>query len=366
MMANQSAKRWIWMFAMLARSAWGADLREAEVIRWIEANGGDTKTNEAARTNDVYLGFGWVTDNDLKRLRALPQLSRLDLSHTYVSEAGIAFLRSFENLVDLNLFAAESINDAAMRHVRGWTALRRLNLRSTDVSDTSMPYLATLSGLRSLDISCTWLTDDGLEYLPELTELEELYLGGNKITGGALQVLRLLPKLRSLNLKGSQRRNTGYWAVSITDLDMDVIGSLTRLEELDLGQSSRVDSRIAGMKISDHGVAKLKELTRLRSLDLSGTRVTGAGLESLVPLEKLERLSLWSARGIDDTAAPRLAAMKSLAVLDLAQTAVTDRTLERLAGLGGLRHLFVSGTKVTGPGVEAFRRARPDCEISWK
>jgi hypothetical protein len=81
-------------------------------------------------------------------------------------------------------------------------------------------------------------------------------------------------------------------------------------------------SILGGRKITDLGVAKLKTLVALQSLDLSETQVTGVGLKTVALLPKLERLRLWKAGKIDDTALPFLAAMKQLSFLDLAETAV--------------------------------------------
>ena len=79
----------------------------------------------------------------------------------------------------------------------------------------------------------------------------------------------------------------------------------------------------------------------------------------------LERLILWRVKRIGDDAADRLARMKQLTVLDLAETAITDRGMEKLQSMKELQKLYLSGSAVTGPGVEAFRRANPRCDVSW-
>jgi hypothetical protein len=112
------------------------------------------------------------------------------------------------------------------------------------------------------------------------------------------------------------------------------------------------------------GVAKLKTLVALQSLDLSETQVTSVGLKTVALLPKLERLRLWKAGKIDDTALPLLATMKRLSFLDLAETAVTDKGLELLGGMNQLRQLFVGGTQVTTAGAEAFQHSHPTCLVS--
>ncbi len=275
------------------------------------------------------LGFGWVTDADIEKLIAQPDLRRLDLSLSLITDAGMARLKPLDNVTDLNLFAVEHITDAAIASIRGWKKIERLNLRGTDITDTSLQYIGGMTSLRSLDVSGTQITNNGMEYLAGLRDLEELRIGGNKVTGSGLHVLKVLPRLKKLSLNGSQKRNSGTWAASLNDNDMDTIASLSGLQWLDLG----------GVKVTDLGAAKLKRLPALRALDLSRTRVSAAGLEGF---ENLERLSLWRAARIDDTAAAPLARMKRLATLDLSET------------------------KVTAEGAAAIAHANPSCKVIWK
>jgi internalin A len=341
-----------------AFSAEKPDVRE--VREWAAARGGEAVLDDSGRIVDLYLGFTWTTDADLDRIEHLSGVERLDLSLTYITDEGMERLKALPGVTELNFFGAESITDVAVAHLRGWAHLRRLNLRGSDITDTSMEYVASLKKLRSLDVSFTQVSTPGLEYLAELTELEEVMLGGNKITGAGLSVLSTLPNLKKLSLKGSQRRNSGYWSVSLTDVDMELLGSLKQLEWLDIGGSERSPMNA----LSDLGIGKLAGLKNLRVLDISQTRVSNAGLAPLAELPKLERLSLWRARRIDDRAAEHLVRMRSLQTLDLAETNVTDATLRQLASLENLRHLYLAGAKVTPEGVERFKRERPECEVS--
>ncbi len=57
--------------------------------------------------------------------------------------------------------------------------------------------------------------------------------------------------------------------------------------------------------------------------------------------------------------------MKNLEILELGETAVGDATLEKLEGLKSLKELYVGGTAITEQAVEQFRKARPDCQVTW-
>ena len=104
----------------------------------------------------------------------------------------------------------------------------------------------------------------------------------------------------------------------------------------------------------------------MTSLDLGRTQVTGKGLETITALVKLEQLSLWQAKKIDDSAGPVLASFRSLKSLDLSETALGDAGLVKLASLAGLRRLYLAGSRVTDEGVQAFVRSRPECQVFWK
>ena len=347
----------------------------------IEAQGGRVTRDAAGQIVEVSFARTWATDADIERVAGIKSLKRLDLSLTYVSDRGAERLKALDQLEELNLFAAEFITDAAMAFLRGNQRLTRLNLRGTDVTDTSLAYIGELSRLKSLDISFTQITDVGLEHLASLAQLEELNLGGNKISGVGLHVLKLLPKLRSLSFYGIQRRNAGWcWAPVVTDLELDTIALLGGLEELNVGfgvalgaprpkdlgpADGEAECRIAGgTRITDLGVAKLTQLKKLRRLDLSGSAITPAAVKTLATLPQLERLSLWNAHGIDDSAAAHWEALRALTSLDLSETAVGDATLARLAALPHLRRLYVSETKVTPEGLTAFRTKQPACVVS--
>ena len=359
-----------------------AVLSDASLAASIEAQGGTVIRDKTGQIVEVSLARTWATDADIERIATIKTLKRLDLSLTYVSDRGAERLKALDQLEDLNLFAAEFITDAAMAFLRANRQLKTLNLRGTDVTDTSLAYIAELSGLKSLDISFTQITDVGLEHLASLAQLETLNLGGNKISGVGLHVLKLLPKLRSLSFYGIQRRNAGWcWAPVVTDLELDTIALLGSLEELNVGYGvalgvprpkdlgaadGEAECRIAGgTRITDLGVAKLTRLRRLRDLDLSGSVVTPAGLKALAALPGLKRLSLWNAKGIDDSAAPNLEGLGTLTSVDLSDTAIGDATLARLGNLPNLRRLYVSDTKVTADAVAAFRAKHPACVVSW-
>jgi Leucine-rich repeat (LRR) protein len=367
-----------WMAAGIPPGG-GAETPYADVVQRIEEQGGIVVRDADGGIVEVSLERTWATDLDVERVARIKGLRRLNLSFTYVTDRGIEQLRKLDQLEELTLDTAEFITDSAVSYLRANQRLRRLVFRGTDITDVALPYLAELTGLTSLDISFTMLGDVGLESLPALTELEELKLGGNRITGINLNFLKLLPKLKKLSFRGIQRRNAGAcWSPLITDLDLDAISLLSGLEELDLGIGISLgmggepaapgggNCRVAGgIQVSDLGLAKLGKLKKLRRLDVSGAQITPAGLKVLQGLPQLERLSLWNCAALDDSAAKTLAAMPSLVNLDVSYTLMGDEALQSLAALPRLKHLYLTETKVTPEAVEAFRKKKPECFVSW-
>ncbi len=373
-------KRLLTAAAVVLATGWiarGADLPQADIAHSIEALGGTVARGPDGNIVEVSLARTWASDNDIERVIQIKGLKRLDLSFTYVTDVGIERLQQLQQLEALTLDTTESITDAATSYLRANKQLHKLVLRGTDITDVGMPAIATLTGLKSLDLSHTMIGDVGLESLPALSELEELNLGGTRITGINLNFLKLLPKLRKLSFNGIQRRNaSACWTPLITDLDLDTISLLSGLEDLNLGvgvslgrtgmpEGERNCRVTGGIQLTDLGVAKLAKLTKLRRLDISGAKITPAGLKVLKSLPQLERLSLWNCKALDDTAAPEFAAAPKLTNLDLSYTSAGDGTLKSLAGLPNLKLLYLTDTKVTPAGVEAFRKQKPASFVSW-
>ena len=322
---------------------------------WIEGVSGHFQKDAAGRIVEVDLALTWVTDDDLIRIGALPDLRRIDLSHTKISDLGLAHLRPLKNVVYLNCFSCSYITDGGVAFLKDWVNLEYLNVRGSEVTSRVFEHLAKMKNLKTLDVGFSRVNDDGFDALSSLEHLEELHIGGDKMTGLALPSLRLLSSLKRLDVNGSQRTDSGRWGLMLTDRNVDSIGALTQLESLNIG----------GAIVSDVGMKALAGMASLRMLDLSRMEITAQGLEPVTKMAKLQRLNLWQCARIDDKAAQHLLKMNSLETLDLGDTSVTDKLLDELTGMKSLKLLLVGGTKITPARVEQFRKARPDCRIVW-
>jgi internalin A len=319
----------------------------ADLPTWIASEGGRVEKDASGQIAAIDLASTWITDPDLERIGQIKSLRKLNLAHTRITDVGIEHLKPLENVVELNLFYAEYITDTALAHLRGWKHLEVLNLRGTRMTSQVFENLAQLTSLRSLDIAFTEVEDDGFEQLSSLSKLESLALGGNRLSGTALASLKLLPALRSLDAGGMQRVDSGGWGLALSEENLRRLSELTELRVLTLTGANLNDRRIdrPGNRLAERSeladISKLRSLKNLELLDLSRTPVLPGALAAVQDLPKLHELRLGLASKVDDTA------------------------IETLIGMTQLQSVHLGGSNVSAEGIERFRKARPDCQVTW-
>src|SRR5216110_2113103 len=140
---------------------------------WITRLGGKIDRDAAGRIVAVNLRGGWINDVEMIELARLPDLERLDLSHTRISDEGMLNLKPAPKIKELNLFYSEWITDQGMTAIKEWKHLKRLNLRGTRIYDGTLEIVSRMPGIEALDIAHTEVTDLGLENLITLVNLKE-------------------------------------------------------------------------------------------------------------------------------------------------------------------------------------------------
>jgi Leucine-rich repeat (LRR) protein len=285
-----------------------AGLAAAADSNWIGEYGGHLERNSAGEIVAVNLRASWIGDSDVRELARLPQLERLDLSFTRITDQGILYLKAARNLVEVNLTFDERVGDEGQAAIKELKRLKRLSLRGTRIADNTVAAAATLPELEALDISYTDALDYGLDALATAPKLKELSIGGLRITEVAFQSIRQIAGLEILDLGGGKFTGGGQRSgLILDDMVLQAIASLKELRQLEVGYA----------KFPSRGLAILKTLP------------------------KLERLNLENCSRIDDDAMAHLASWKSLRWVDL------------------------SGTKVTKEAVAKLRQQRPDCQVLW-
>src|SRR5512132_1803053 len=78
---------------------------------WIADRGGTPVKSSSGEVTEISFRSAWVTDSDLVHIARLPNLSRLDLSLTRISDGALEGLRNLPALSELDLSYAEAIGD---------------------------------------------------------------------------------------------------------------------------------------------------------------------------------------------------------------------------------------------------------------
>src|SRR5215475_543293 len=270
---------------------------------WISKLGGKIESDAAGRILAVNLRGAWINDVEMIDLARLPDLERLDLSHTRISDEGMLNLKPAPKIRELKLYYSEWITDHGLAAIKQWKHLKRLDLRGTRISDGTLEIVSGLTGLEALDIAQTEVTDVGLENLITLVNLKELSAGRGRLTNAGLVALRLLPTLTILDLSGARP----------TPPDAPT-------------------GRGAGSGFPEETIKAMQELKDLRVLYLGFSDITPAALGALSSLEKVERLGLQGCSRVDDSALAELQRWKSLKYLDVQETKATEKGVAALKG----------------------------------
>jgi len=225
-----------------------------------------------------------ATDDRLRSLAALPNLTHLTMNGPGVTDTALANLRGADKLESVELVGTQ-VSDAGLIHLEGLTRLRELDLSDTRVTDGGLECLKGLLELEKLGLDRTQVTDGGLQHVKSFTQLRELDLNRTKVTDAGLGLVKSLGQLQHLYLSGNQ----------VSDAGLEHLKGLTQLQSLALRESH----------VTDAGLKHLKGLTRLQALWLNHTRVTDSGLEHLNGLSQL-RIVFLDGSGVTDAGVKKL------------------------------------------------------------
>jgi Leucine-rich repeat (LRR) protein len=186
------------------------------------------------------------------------------------------------NVVEVNLVYSNdrgkreetrNTSDEIIPKLEAFPNLRRLYLHSTQVTDDTMPHVGRLRKLEEFFVwDATQLSDNGVEYLRNLDRLWSIHISNSRIGDDSLGVMSRLPRLERLSLQGNRFSDEGLaylenmrhlkilWVGlghgQITDQGANHLLKLRNLEELDL-QGYVISNE---MRISLKNLPKLKQL----------------------------------------------------------------------------------------------------------
>jgi Leucine-rich repeat (LRR) protein len=283
------------------------------------------------------------TQEGLKELAGLPNLTALTLSRSSVATSHLKELARCKSLSTLNLFYAK-VTDQGWRELAGLKSLTTLSLVGTNLTPAGLKEVAKCKGLSTLNlvnipenkgkIKRKWkVKDTGVE-MEEMEHDARIEMELKELAG--------LPNLTSLSLIG----------MAVTDAELLELSSCKNLAELSLGDSAWVPGLL--------GLAGLKSRAA-RDLNILGT-VRGVGLtdELLHLLCNIGLMHILSVAGGEGFARPR--STEEIVSLNLSHSnTVTPVGLKALARLKNLNTLYLDKSEI--PGVPVHLRGLVDEDL---
>lgn len=303
---------------------------------------------------------------DLAKLTALPKLEEIVFGGNAGTDEGVAEIaKAAPQLRRLWLFRS-AVTDAAFPYVATIEGLEALHLAGTRISASALVEVARLKNLRVLELDDTDVGDAGLEAIGGMPALAELsYKDMRGVGARGMAALAGLRRLESLHL-----------AFAEVDDSLERLAASRTLRQLVLLRATVTDARAAAIAkikslrvlalsytpITDGALAHVSALPQLSTLELIGTRITDDGVKALGQTKSLTELDL-SGTATGDDALDALLGLPKLASLVLRGTRVTDLGAAKLARLQSLRHVDLGATAVTEAAVKALARELPEARV---
>lgn len=196
----------------------------------------------------------------------LPELSRLSLQRSNVTDADVQHFKGLKKLTTLNLWDTR-IGDAGLAEIGGMSALAILQLGDTSTTDAGLASIAKLKSLRELDLSRTKITDAGLKSLSPLgLKLQSLKLAETSITDAGLAALDKLPGLRGVTLDETKVTAVGLERLAmrayLNYLASDKLVAQELAERMTAGDAAGVDAMLSiGVDLPHAGTFKTRSIT---------------------------------------------------------------------------------------------------------
>ena len=266
---------------------------ERLAARWIEAHGGRLMYEDQLDENGdlrkgpegpvfVPVPRQVIGDEYFRRIGRV----KFPASGPSIPPDGLSHLSGLSGLRWL-ILECPGINDRDLAHLGRMDQLDGLELEHARLTDEGLRHLAGLGRLRHLDLKDTPITDAGLAHLRGLRDLTELELDSTKIAGPGLAHLAGLVRLEWLSLNSTP----------VDDAGLALLPDLPRLENLCLGGGVWITSALGNQRVvggvTDAGLRHLQRFAGLKWLQFTNSRITGTGLDRLLPrLPRLEYLGL--------------------------------------------------------------------------
>ena len=226
--------------------------------------------------------------DEITRLLARHPSARLN-AEGQMTDAVLADVSRIESLTALDLGGSKAVTDDGVRHLARLPQLTHLDLSGTAITDRGLEVLRELPALESVSLAMTRVTDEGAAYLAHCDRLKDVNLSWTPTGDGALRALagkRTLHRLAS----GNDVTDAGFPLLHELPVFKSWQGGEAELALL--GCRSLPNHLSLRGAFTDRGMRHLRGLDGLFGLDLDDSRlaITAAGLEPLVSLPHLGSL----------------------------------------------------------------------------
>lgn len=251
----------------------------------------------------------FLSDDDVMLISKNKNLRSLDLSKTGIGDKGVASLKN-SKIEALWLRGNPRVTDNCIDTLVTMPNLKKLSVNDTQITDKGYEKISKIKKLEWLDLSTTKGTGDGLRYIGQMPRLEVLHIEGGPFGLNGIKNLSKL-KLKSLSSNHDKSINdqclivmSKQWpnleslhiaSVSITRTGLECIDNFKQMKNLNLNANALKDDDVMPIlrmpkiisldlmlnPITDKTIERLVTIPTLRSVDLSECSVTQKGLHLL-------------------------------------------------------------------------------------
>jgi Leucine Rich repeat len=150
-------------------------------------------------TSVDFSGCPKLTDEELKLIAKLRQLSTANFLNTEISDDQLTYLSNSNHLANL-VVNSTPITDAGLTHLTNLPDLHALYICYTKITDNGIGEIAKFKTLTDLNLSGNDITDKGMKQIAKMPELQWLLIQSTKVTDAGLSELASLPQLKRLSI----------------------------------------------------------------------------------------------------------------------------------------------------------------------
>lgn len=176
--------------------------------------------NPAAQFRDAHLNKPKIVDDDLARVRDLPNLKFVILGEN-LTDLGLEHLRGHPSICCLFIDGGR-ITDDGLVVLQSLPRLKEVFLWRTPITGSGLIHLRGMS-LDHLDICQSPIRDEHLRHLQQLKYIEKLHIGDTPITDAGLVHLHSIKTLREVNLTMCPVTEEGVDALLAANPDLIVL-----------------------------------------------------------------------------------------------------------------------------------------------